>query len=157
PSFLNLQPQGGVYPTNIAVGGGANPLQTVALFQNREDVWRLITGTSASVDVYSSKDGTSQVRMLGNIGADSFTQKNDLLSPNGLTFEPADKLPGTSIDASATNLNFNTGAGAVWTYKPQRGGYRNALSAGLTYETTDLNAVNVTGRALTAGQPNISS
>jgi TonB-linked SusC/RagA family outer membrane protein len=157
PSFLDLRPQGGVYPSNPAIGSGANPIQTVNLLQNREEVWRLITGASASVDAYTSRDGASKVRALGNIGVDSFQQKNNLLSPSGLTFEPSDGLDGTSIDATSTNLNWNVGAGAVWTYKPQSGKYRSALSGGLTYEAVDLNSVYVVAQGLTAGQPNVSS
>ena len=157
PSFVNLQPTGGVYPSNPSIGGGANTVQDVALLQNREDVWRLITGSSASVDVYGSHDGTSKVKVLGNFGADSFEQKNNLLSPASLTFEPADKLVGTSIDASTTSLNWNMGTGAVWTYTPLSHAYRSALSGGLTYENVDLNSVYVFGRNLTAGQGNVNS
>jgi TonB-dependent SusC/RagA subfamily outer membrane receptor len=99
PNFVNLQPQGGVYPVNPSVGSGANPIQTVALFQNREDVWRIIGGTTLSVDAYSSSNGASKVKLLGNFGVDSFEQKNNVLSPNALIFEPADGLTGTSAPA----------------------------------------------------------
>jgi TonB-linked SusC/RagA family outer membrane protein len=157
PSFINLQPTNGVYPFNVGVGGGANPVQTVNLLQNREDVWRIITGPTASVDLYASKDGSSKVKLLGNIGVDSFQQKNTLLSPNALTFEPADGLPGTSIDASTVDVNFNAGTGVVWTFSPKDAGYRSALSGGLTYESVDLNSVYVTGQDLTGGQSNIDS
>ncbi|HEX7836431.1 MAG TPA: carboxypeptidase regulatory-like domain-containing protein, partial [Kofleriaceae bacterium] len=157
PNFVNLQPTGGVYPNNPAVGSGANPIQTVSLFQNREDVWRLIAGSTLSIDAYTSKDGNSRVRLLGNFGADSFDQKNNLLSPNALTFEPVDGLTGTSIDATTTNLNWNVGAGAVWDYKPASGGFRSVLSGGVTYESVDTSSVYVVGQNLNAGQSNIDS
>ncbi len=158
PSFVNLQPTGGVYPENPAIGSKANPLQTVALFQNREDVWRVIGGSNASLDVYASKDGTSSVRLLGNFGVDSFQQKNDLLSPNELHFEPTvDGLAGTSIDASTTNLNWNLGTGVVWAYKPLDGKYKSALSGGLTYENVELSSVYAIAQNLNAGQPNVDS
>lgn len=157
PNFINLEPTNGVYPANPAIGSGTNPIQTVALLQNREDVWRLIAGSTLSIDAYSSPDGNSKVRLLGNFGADSFDQKNNLLSPNALIFEPTDGLTGTSIDATTTNLNWNVGAGAVWTYKPPTGGFRSALSGGLTFESVDTNSVYVVAQNLNAGQANVDS
>jgi TonB-dependent starch-binding outer membrane protein SusC len=157
PNFVNLQPKDGVYPANPAVGSSANPIQTVNLLQNREDVWRLITGGTLAVDAFASDDGSSRVKLLGNFGVDSFTQKNQLLSPNQLLFEPADGLTGTSIDASSTNLNWNAGAGATWSYRPPSGAFRSALSGGVTYESVDLNSVYVFAQNLNAGQPNVNS
>jgi TonB-dependent SusC/RagA subfamily outer membrane receptor len=157
PDFVNLQPMDGVYPANPAVGSGTNPMQTVALFQNREDVWRIIAGTTLSVDAYASKDGFNKVTLLGNFGVDSFNQKNDLLSPNALLFEGVDGLTGTSIDATSTNLNWNTGAGAVWRYRPANGKYRSALSGGLTFESVDTSSVYVVAQNLNAGQSNVDA
>ena len=158
PNFVNLNKgSNGVFPANPAVKGGANPLQTVQLLQNREDLWRIIGGANAALDAYKSDDGVHQVRVLGNFGADSFNQKNNILSPNELLFEPADGLPGTSIDATTSNVNLNFGAGAVWSYSPKSKAFRSALSGGLTYETVDLNSVYVTAQSLTAGQPSVDS
>ncbi len=158
PNFIDMRSRGGVFPANPAVGSGANLLQTVQLLENREDVWRVIGGATASVDAYKSDDGTSQVKVLGNFGADSFDQKNNILSPNQLIFEPlTDGLAGTSIDATTTNLNYNVGTGLVWTYTPKSRKFRNALSGGLTYESVDLSSVYVTAQNLTAGQPNVDS
>ncbi|HEX4419515.1 MAG TPA: SusC/RagA family TonB-linked outer membrane protein [Kofleriaceae bacterium] len=157
PSFFNLQPNPttGVYPFNPGSGAGTNPLQTVQLFQNREDVWRLITGSTLSIDAYKSDNGADQVTLLGNFGVDSFNQHNNILSPNALIFESADGLPGTSVSASTTNLNWNTGAGAVWEHRGD--GYRNALSGGLTYESVDLDSVYVFAQNLNASQANVDS
>jgi TonB-linked SusC/RagA family outer membrane protein len=155
PSFVDLRPKNGIYPANPSIGSLANPLQTVQLFQNREDVWRLIGGTTLAVDAY--QDGNSALKLLANFGADSFTQKNNLLSPNTLLFESADGLPGTSIDASTTNLNYNVGAGLVWAYTPDAKNFRSALSAGLTYESVDLNSVYVVAQNLNASQSNIDA
>jgi TonB-dependent starch-binding outer membrane protein SusC len=157
PNFLNLQPTDGVYPRNPGSGAGTNPIQTVDLFQNREDVWRLIAGTTISVDAYKSSDGNSSVKVLGNFGVDDFTQKNKLLSPNSLIFEPADGLAGTLIDATTKNLNWNAGAGLIWSYKPTSGAFRSALSGGFTYEDVELNSVYVVAQNLTAGQPTVNS
>jgi TonB-linked SusC/RagA family outer membrane protein len=157
PNFLDLRPVDGVYPQNPGSGAGTNPIQTVELFQNREDVWRLIAGTTISVDAYKSSDGNNSVKLLGNFGADDFNQKNNVLSPNSLTFEPADGLTGTLIDATTNNLNWNAGAGLVWSYTPQSATWRSALSAGVTYEDVDLSSVYVVAANLTAGQPTVNS
>ncbi len=158
PSFFNLQPTDGIYPANPGAGGGnTNPLQTVALFQNREDVWRLITGGTVSIDAYTSRDGNSKVKLLGNIGIDDFTQKNNVLSPNALLFEPADGLTGALVDGTTKNLNFNVGTGVVWTYKPENGKYRSALSGGLTYASVDLNSVYIIAENLNAGESNVNA
>jgi TonB-linked SusC/RagA family outer membrane protein len=157
PNFLNLQPTDGVYPRNPGAGAGTNPIQTVDLFQNREDVWRLIAGSTISIDVYKSKDGNNSVKLLGNFGADDFNQKNNLISPNALIFEPTDGLAGTLVDATTKNLNWNAGAGMVWSYKPQGGGWRSALSGGVTYEDVDLKSVYIVAQNLTAGQETVNS
>jgi TonB-linked SusC/RagA family outer membrane protein len=157
PNFIDLRPVNGLYPVNPGAGAGTNPLQTVALFQNREDVWRLIAGSTTSVDLYSSSDGNSKVKLLGNFGADDFTQKNNISSPPQLNFEPADGLPGTLIDGTTKNLNWNTGAGAVWTYKPSDNKFRSALSGGLTYESVDLNSVYIVAQNLNAGPANVDT
>jgi TonB-linked SusC/RagA family outer membrane protein len=157
PNFVDLRPVNGVYPSNPGSGAGTNTLQTVALFQNREDVWRLIAGSAASYDLYSSASGNSKVRLLGNFGVDDFTQKNTINSPNQLTFEPADGLSGTIVDGTTKNLNWNVGLGAVWTYKPDTNQFRSALSGGLTYENVDLNSVYVTAQNLNAGPNNVDT
>lgn len=157
PNFINLQPTNGIYPANPGVGAETNPLQTVALLQNREELWRLIAGTTLSIDAYKSRDGNSQVQLLGNFGADNFDLKNNIVSPNELLYEPADGLPGTSTDATTVSLNWNVGAGAVWRYKPASGQFRSVLSGGLTYESVDINSVYVNGEGLPVGQTNVGS
>jgi TonB-dependent starch-binding outer membrane protein SusC len=155
PNFVDLRPKDGVYPANPAVPSLANPLQTVSLFKNREDVWRLIGGSTLSIDAYT--DAENQIKLLGNFGADSFTQKNDVLSPNALLFEGADGLIGTSVDASTTNLNWNSGAGAIWAYTPKSRAFRSVFSGGLTYESVDLNSVYVVAQNLNASQQNVDA
>ncbi|HEX8107012.1 MAG TPA: carboxypeptidase regulatory-like domain-containing protein [Kofleriaceae bacterium] len=157
PNFVDLRPVNGIYPSNPGVGAHTNPLQTVALFQNREDVWRLIAGSTISIDAYRSPDGNSTVKLLGNFGADDFTQKNNINSPNQLIFEPSDGLPGTLVDGTTKNLNWNTGAGAVWSYRPEDKAFRSVLSGGLTYESVDLNSVYVIAANLSAGQTNVNA
>lgn len=156
PSFVNFNPSNGVYPANPAVGAGTNLMQSVELLQNREEVWRMIGGANLSFDAYKNKE--HDVRVLGNFGVDSFDQKNSLISPSALIYEPrVDGLSGTVIDAGTTNLNYNFGAGAVWSFKPESGKFRNALSGGITYEGVDLNSVYVVAQNLNGGQQSVDS
>ncbi|HEY0476651.1 MAG TPA: SusC/RagA family TonB-linked outer membrane protein [Kofleriaceae bacterium] len=155
PNFVDLRPKNGVYPTNLFVN--ANPLQNVELFQNREELLRMITGATATVDAYASADAQHRIKLLGNVGIDSFDQKNHILSPTGLTFENDDKLLGTVVDGTTTNTNFNLGTSAVWTFSPQSRVLRSALTGGLTFESVDTHSVYVIAKNLTAGQPKVDT
>jgi outer membrane receptor protein involved in Fe transport len=132
-------------------------VQNTLLLDNTEDVWRLIAGSTASIEAWESADDTSKVTLLSNFGVDSFEQKNTLLAPNELFFEPVDGLAGTLVDGSTINLNYNIGAGALWGLSPKSGTFRNALSVGLTYESVDQSSVYVTAEGLNAGQPSVDS
>ncbi|HEX7836941.1 MAG TPA: SusC/RagA family TonB-linked outer membrane protein [Kofleriaceae bacterium] len=155
PNFIDLRPKNGAYPANLAVT--TNPLQVVDLFQNREELLRLISGATTTIDAYSSSDGQHRITVLGNVGIDSFDQKNHVLSPSSLTFEPDDKLLGTVVDGTTTNTNFNLGTSAVWAYTPRSRVLRSALTAGLTYESVDTHSVSVSAKNLTAGQPKVDT
>jgi TonB-linked SusC/RagA family outer membrane protein len=155
PNFVDLRPVNGVYPANLFVN--ANPLQTVALFQNREELTRLISGATATIDAYSSPDNEHRIKLLGNLGIDTFSQKNHVLSPNNLTFEADDRLLGTVVDGTTSNTNYNIGASAVWAYTPPSGSLRSGLTAGLTFETVDTHSVYVIAKNLTAGQPKVDT
>ncbi|HET7502163.1 MAG TPA: SusC/RagA family TonB-linked outer membrane protein [Kofleriaceae bacterium] len=157
PEFQDLRPVKGVFPANVGVGVGTNPLQTVALLQNREEILRLISGSTISVDAYSSRDGASKVKVLGNVGIDAFTQRNNLVSPNALIYEPTDDFPGTLIDGNTKNINWNVGAGAVWTYRPESGKYRSALSGGITLESVDLRSTYLVSSNLNSSNLTVDS
>jgi TonB-linked SusC/RagA family outer membrane protein len=156
PSFIDLRPKNGVYPVNNDAVH-ANPLQTAALFQNREELTRLITGSTAAFDALTSKDNEHNVKLLGNVGIDTFVQKNNTVSPNGLTFEADDRLLGTVVDGTTNNTNFNLGASAVWAFNPTSRALRSAATFGLTYENVDTHSVYVIARNLTAGTPKVDT
>jgi hypothetical protein len=94
----------------------SNPLQTAALFQNEEDVWRFIGSANVSYELW--KQGASEVQLLGTFGADRFSQRNDVFASPALQFEPNDGLLGTAIEGTTSNLNYNVSAGALWKYTP---------------------------------------
>ncbi|KAB2907834.1 MAG: SusC/RagA family TonB-linked outer membrane protein [Kofleriaceae bacterium] len=152
PSFLDLRRGAdGRYPENPLAG--SNPLQTVALFQNEEDVWRVITSANAALDVYKTE--RDDVKLVSTFGVDRFQQRNDVFSTPELQFEPSDGQPGTAIEGTTNNLNWNLGVGALWRHTPASGKFKNALSVGLTFESVDLLTVSVVGTNLS--QPNIDT
>jgi hypothetical protein len=153
PSFINLNPNNGVFPTNPMAS--SNPLQTVELFQNEEDVWRVIGSATAQYKLYT--DESHNVSLNANFGADRFQQINDLFSPNELQFEDDDGLPGTSVEATTQNLNWNVSTGAVWALTPASNAFKSALSAGFTYESVDLTSVYVQAQNLNGGLENVDS
>ncbi|HMG56686.1 MAG TPA: TonB-dependent receptor plug domain-containing protein, partial [Kofleriaceae bacterium] len=155
PNFLDLRAKDGVFPANQFVN--ANPLQTVELFQNHEELTRLISGTTAQFDAFSTPDNEHRVKLLANLGIDTFSQKNHVLSPNGLTFEADDGLLGTVVDGSTTNTNFNFGASAVWNYSPPSGAFRSGTTGGVTFETVNTHSVYVIAKNLTAGQGKVDT
>jgi TonB-linked SusC/RagA family outer membrane protein len=156
PNFVDLRPKDGVYPKNVGIVH-ANPLQNGAELQNREDLTRLITGVNASVDAVSTADGVHRVKLLGNVGIDSFSQKNNVVSPNDLVFEADDKLLGTVVDQTTTNTNYNLGASATWSYSPESGAFRSGLTGGVTFESVNTHSASVSGKNLTAGETKIDT
>lgn len=153
PSFVDLQPQNGVYPVNPSLPDGANPLQNASLLQHRQDTWRWIVGSTLAIDAYTSIDGASTFKLLGSFGADRLAQKIIRELPGTLDFEADGDSAGSSLDASMTNLQWNAGAGALWTVRSRSGGLRSALSAGFTLDGTALDSIaTLTVDGLTAAQ-----
>ncbi len=138
PNFLNLKPdENGKYPENPFIGSLANPLQTAALVRNDENVWRLIAAGDATVNLY--KDDTSELRVLANFGVDRFQQKNTVLFPPELNFEPVDDgLSGTSLAGTAEARNINTGLNVVYNLRPAGTGITANTSAGFSFEERAL-------------------
>jgi TonB-dependent starch-binding outer membrane protein SusC len=156
PSFFDLRPDAnGNYPVNPFIGGGANPLQTASLVKNDEDVWRIIASGDTTINLY--KTDTSELRLLGNFGVDRFQQKNTVLFPPELNFEPADNLPGTALAGSAEARNLNGGLNAVFNYRPAGTGIISNTSVGLSLEERALDTLYLVSSNLTGGQPNVDS
>lgn len=152
PSFADLrQKADGTFPRNAF--NASNPLQTAALMQNDEDVWRMTTGTELTWNVFSREKSSLRAVLSG--GADFFTQKNALLFPPELQFEPQDGLPGTSLLSKSDNLNLNLGTNLVHTYTGA--GFKATTSAGVQYARRDLDIFRTVSRNLIAGQPNVNS
>jgi TonB-linked SusC/RagA family outer membrane protein len=159
PNFIDLrQRPDGSWPVNPFIGlVGTNPLQTVALMKNDEDVWRLLTSGDAQWKIWSNRE--QDLKLSANVGVDRFQQKNSLLFPPELNFEPVDDgLAGTSISASSENLNLNYGVNLVHTYRPTNGTVLNLVttSMGAQREDRNLDSTYIITRGLVAGQSNVN-
>ncbi len=155
PNFYNLRPANGVYPHDPFISNDNNPLQTAALMKNDEGVWRFLSAMDATVKLL--RTDTQQLNLVANGGVDRFQQENELLFPPSLYWAPSFGLPGTSLFGTVNNLNYNLGLNLVHTWSPQGGDSFATTSAGLQYESRDLNLVRVVGRNLVGGQPNLDA
>ena len=154
PSFVNLrQNADGTFPINPFER--SNPLQTAALMTNDEDVWRIISSLNANYEAYSA--GAHEVQIIAVGGLDYFAQKNDLVFPPELQFEPLDGQPGTKLLSNSDNLRFNLSGNVVHTYRPGGASWQATTSAGVQYEDDDLNIARITSRNLIAGMPNVDA
>ena len=154
PSFFNLEPTGGVYPSNPFPGNGSNPLQTFNLLRNSEDVWRVLGTTRVRYDALTSGPHHLEFTLSG--GLDYFEQQNDILSPPSLNFEPADGQPGTVVLGKASEQRVNLLGSTIYTYSPASGSYSATTSAGFQYQDNHLNQTNAVGRTILDGQQNVN-
>ena len=150
PSFVNLQPdENGVYPCNPFIGNCSNPLQTAALMDNDETVWRYFTAGRLALNAWQSE--TQNLRFNVDGGMDYFIQENALFFPPSLNFEPADGEPGTVLLSNGHNLNYNLGTNAVHTYAPVGGSFTATSSIGVNYSENELDLSRIVSRNISGG------
>jgi TonB-linked SusC/RagA family outer membrane protein len=152
PSIIDLRPVNGVYPFNPFAP--SNPLATFAELKNAEDVWRILGTSTTRVDAVTTATQHLTFSLTG--GMDFFSQRNDILSPPDLQYEPQDGFPGTVVLGKASDLRLNLVGAAVHTYTPASNAYQATTSAGFQYENRDLNLTNVVGRTIALGLQNVS-
>jgi len=148
PSFFDPRPSGGVYPANPFER--SNPLQTINLLKNEEDVWRALGTVTTRFNAVSNDRHGLDFAVIG--GADYFSQRNDFLSPPEMQYEPNDGQAGTVILGKASNLNLNLAVNALHRYTPVSQKFRATTSVGVQYEDRELNTTSILGRSLLTGQ-----
>lgn len=155
PNFVDLrQRSDGTFPDNPFER--SNPLQTAALMQNDEDVWRILS--SATVTLEAVRSGAHTVQILANGGVDYFAQENRLVFPPELQFEPTDDgLPGTSLLSKSDDRKLNVSGNVIYTYAPGGSGWRSTTSAGVQFDDDDLNIARIVSRNLVAGKTNVDA
>ncbi len=156
PSFQNLRPNAdGVYPFNPFTGSGSNPLQTAALVEDDQDVWRLTASTD--FDWNFARAGRHDLHLTGLAGVDFLSQSNSLFFPAELHFEATSPEPGTSLLNDGRNTNVNTGVSIVDNFTPASGAFTSTTSIGFQYESTDLEVNRIVSSNLVAGQANVDA
>ena len=156
PNFYDLrQKADGTYPHNPFASNDDNPLQTAALMKNDENVWRILSSVDSTLRLFQNAD--QRLEFLANGGVDRFNQENDLLFPTSLYWAPSLGLPGTSLFATTTNLNYNLGANLLHTWQPADHDFTSTATGGVQYESRDLATLRVVGRNLVAGQGNVGA
>ena len=131
----------------------SNPLQTAALSDISEDVWRFVSG--ATLDWTMLQGERSSLKFTTTGGLDFFNQKNRLFFPPELQFEPNDGLLGTSLLTKSDNVNLNLQGGLIHTLAGS--GFRATTSGGVQYARRDLDIDRTTGRNLVGGQSNVDA
>lgn len=156
PNFFDLRRRpDGSFPRNPFIASGTNPLQTVALMDDSEETWRMIGALNARWTAWSTD--THRLEALATTGVDWFEQKNLLLFPRELFFEPNDGLPGTSLNTTTEGLAINVDTNLVHTYEPISGDYKLTSSAGFQFEQRGFDNVYVTARNVASGQRNVDN
>ncbi len=146
----------GTYPDNPFER--SNPLETVALMDGDESVWRLIG--SGRIEWDAVRSANHNFKILGVGGVDRFHQKNELLFPPELQFEESrstDGLRGTSLLSNSDVENLNLNGSVVYSFTPTSGRYTSTTSAGVAYTTTDLNTSRITSKETVPGQSNVNA
>jgi TonB-dependent SusC/RagA subfamily outer membrane receptor len=152
PSFVGLQPSSGSYPANPFER--SNPVQTRDLLRNNENVYRFTGSVAARYSLLETAQQSLAVNLTG--GADQFSQRNDIVSPNELQFEPQDGLAGTIVQGNTGNVNANAYLSLVHSYKPVTRGFTATTSAGVQRERRELNGTTVVTRGLIPGQTGVN-
>ncbi len=151
PSFADLKPENGVYPNNQFER--SNPFETRDKLTNDENVYRFIASANMRWSVIANERQSLTISGIG--GADQFSQKNDIVSPRELQFEPQDGLPGTIVRGNATNVNSNFALTAVHQFFPSSRAFSTTTSAGVQQSRVYQSIGVVTVRDVLSGQGNI--
>ena len=155
PSYVNLNPQGAIYPTNPYSPNLNNPLQTIALMNNNEGVWRFTSSADSTFRLYDADEQHLLFVLAG--GVDRLQQENDLLFPPELFWQQTSPLHGASGYASTSGLNLNLGLNLVHDWRPASGLDAAISSGGFQYESSDLRTYRLFSQNLNAGQSNIDA
>ena len=151
PSFADLQPENGVYPNNAFER--SNPIETRDFLKNNENVYRFIASVNMRYSLLANERQSLSFSLLG--GVDQFNQKNDIVSPRELQFEPQDGLPGTIVRGNATNVNSNFALSAVHQFFPSSRMFSATTSAGVQQSRLNQSSSLITVRDVLSGQGNI--
>jgi len=150
PSFTDLRRNAdGAFPDNPFER--SNPLQTIALVDNEEEVYRFVGAVTGVFDAYETQ--SSRLSFTSTLGVDYFNQETDVLFPVELEFEDDDDLLGTSLINSADNVELTWTGNGVFEWNSDT--FRSTTTVGYQYGDRELNILSNSAEGLTAGQPNV--
>ncbi|MGE5156137.1 MAG: SusC/RagA family TonB-linked outer membrane protein, partial [Betaproteobacteria bacterium] len=153
PTFIDIrQNPDGTFPNNPFAN--SNVLQTAALMQNNEEVYRVIGSANVNWDMIRSGPHLLQFKLDG--GIDYFDQGDFVYSPPQLQYEPADGLPGTISDGNAISRYMNLNGNLVHTYSPGDN-LQATTSLGLQYEDRWQNITRQINQDLVPDQSTITA
>jgi TonB-linked SusC/RagA family outer membrane protein len=138
-----------VYPVNPFTTQAANPLQLMAEEKNPESVWRSVLSGRFTVDAINTPRHSLQ--LIGTGGVDVFNQKDQVISPPDLQYEPLDGLLGTYVLSFAQGTDQNLGLSSVYKLTPGNGFMTATTSAGVQYEDRDQHVSRTLSENLVGG------
>src|SRR5207247_10591717 len=112
-------------------------------------LWPILRNSTRNVDAVTTS--TQHVRFTVTAGLDFFSQRNDILSPADLQFEPQDGQPGTAVLGKSSDLRLNLVGSAVHTYSPVSNAFQATTSAGFQSAKRDLILTTIVGRTRALG------
>ena len=148
PSYLDFRPEGGVYPAFYR----SNPLQTFALMQTPEEVWRLVGSVDANYSILARERQSLDLKVVA--GIDNYSLAAHIIAPRELYFEDDDGNPGTNTALNGVNTNANYSANLTHAFNPASKLFTATTSGGMQREYRALRSSNVIGRNCPSGQEN---
>ena len=161
PSFFTLDgrdAQGNFLVNRF--GGNANPIntsnpfQTLAFVKNEEGIDRILAATELNYQALETP--TNKLRFSYTLGADRFTQDNQLYSPNFMQYEPSDGQLGTAVQQTANSRQLNQVLKATHEFTPSSLPFMLTTTAGVTQEEQGLNRASIRAIGLVPGITNIN-
>jgi TonB-linked SusC/RagA family outer membrane protein len=155
PSYINLEQNAdGTFPRPQGNGvPSANPIQTDMLGLNKEETSRFTGGATVNWNAWAGENAS--IRVVGSAGADIFSQKNRIHTPNELFFEEPQNQPGTAVDGNGTARLYNWNLNGIWSWSPVSTLF-SSFSFGVQYEDRQLRVSSVTTTNLVPGQGNVN-
>ncbi|MGH7624437.1 MAG: TonB-dependent receptor plug domain-containing protein, partial [Gemmatimonadaceae bacterium] len=153
PTFFSFEPVNGVYPTNPFLSNSSNPLQTIALLQTPEDLFRFMGSVNAQYTAFTT--ATQNLKATLDLSIDHYGYQSNLYSPPSLYWEPADGFPGTTLQRNTGETRAPIAVTLAHTYTAPGSSLQATTSAGVRRGYDDINQLTVTTTDLLAGQQNV--
>jgi TonB-linked SusC/RagA family outer membrane protein len=153
PPWAQLFPnENGIYPDNPY--GGSNPLQTIQLITNSEEVNRFVLGTTLDYDIYQNENSSLKAQL--RLGLDYYQLQTRALFPKELQFmDPANGgVNGVSALGNTKTRNNNYSAFLVHTYFTEDN-ITFTSQGGVTRESFSQNTVNNVASDLIGSESNL--